>query len=155
MWLQLFWSQRPKSPFISVCQSIMALSHILDRLLFRLAYISWHHRYYHITVYFGSAIVSRHRYSSRIIEYLITVACIGLIISHGYSAISVPDISCHPYLDSMSRKVPRLAGPALHLVGSNTWTVSVSKSNPYITMKPLLVILGAHTCIMVDITISI
>ena len=81
----------PKSSFISVRHCIMALSVSLnrrlfrlirisrdyfspDRRLFRLAYVSRHYRYFYITVYFGSAKVSRHRYSSHIIKYLIIVA---------------------------------------------------------------------------------
>ena len=81
----------PRSPFISVRHCIMALSVFLnrrlfrlikisrnyfspDRRLFRLAYVSRHYRYFYITVYFGSAKVSRHRYSSHIIKYLIIVA---------------------------------------------------------------------------------
>ena len=102
-------SHLPKLPFILVCQSITALSHLSYRRLFWLAYVLRHHRYYHITVYFGYAIVSRHRYSSHTIEYRVTVDYIGLTIYLGYLAIPVSDVSWHLYLDSMSRKVSRLA----------------------------------------------
>jgi hypothetical protein len=57
-----------------------------DRRLFRLAYVSRHYRYFYITVYFGSAKVSRHRYSSHIIDYLVTVDCIGLTIYLGHQS---------------------------------------------------------------------
>ena len=69
-----------------------------DRRLFRLAYVSRHYRYYHITVYFGSAKISRHRYSSHIVRYLIIVAYDGSTICHDYSAISVSEASSHRIL---------------------------------------------------------
>ena len=105
------------SPFISVRRYIMALSVFPnrrlfrltrisrnyispDRRLFRLAYVSWHYRYLHITVYFGSAkvSVSRHRYSSHIIKYLVVVAYDNSTIYYGYSAISVFEASSHRIL---------------------------------------------------------
>ena len=76
-----------------------------DRRLFRLAYVSWHYRYFHITVYFGSAKVSRHRYSSRIIKYLIVVAYDSSATFHGYSAISGSEATSYPYLNSMNRTI--------------------------------------------------
>ena len=104
-----------KSAFISVHHCIMTLSAFTDRCLFRLArvsryyftpdrrlfrlaYVSWHHRYFHITVYFGSAKVSRHRYSSHIVRYLIIVAYDSSTIYHGYSTISVSEASSHRIL---------------------------------------------------------
>ena len=107
------WHYRyfPKSPFISVRHRIMASSVFQnrrlfrlikisrnyfspDRRLFRLAYVSRHYRYSYITVYFGSAKISRHRYSSHIIGDLVIVA----YDSHGYSATSVSEASTHRIL---------------------------------------------------------
>jgi hypothetical protein len=98
-----------------------------DRRLFRLAYVSRHYRYYHITVYFGSAKISRHRYSSHIVRYLIIVAYDGSTIYHGYSAISVSEASSHrilpgkpndPFVSSISCSVNRTILP---LVSSLCW----------------------------------
>ena len=116
-----------RSLFISACQSITVLFHISDRRLFRLAYVSWHYRYYQITVYFGSAKVSRHRYSSHIVKYLIIVAYDGSTIYHGCSAISVSEASSHrilpgkpndPFVSSISYSVNRTILP---LVSSLCW----------------------------------
>ena len=57
----------PKSPFISVCQNIAVSSHIPNRRLFRLAKVSWYHRYYQIVVSFSlpniTAFISYHQVS--------------------------------------------------------------------------------------------
>lgn len=120
--IMVFYRYSPKSPFISVCHCIMALSAFVNRCLFqlarvsrhyftpnrrlfRLAYVSWHHRYFHITVYFGSARVSRHRYSSHIIKYLVVVPYDSSAIYHGYSVISVSEASSHLYPNSISRTI--------------------------------------------------
>ena len=50
--------------------SILVSANIPDRCLFRLAKVSWHHRYYQIAVYFSFASISRHL--SHIIEYIIS-----------------------------------------------------------------------------------
>ena len=138
---QISWSSIVK---ISSCLRIMASSVFLnrrlfrlmkisrnyfspDRRLFRLAYVSRHYRYYHITIYFGPAKISRHRYSSHIVRYLIIVAYDGSTIYHGYSAISVSEASSHrilpgkpndPFVSSLSCSVNRTI---LRLVSYLSW----------------------------------
>ena len=74
----------PKSPFISVCQSITVSSHTSDRRLFRLAKVSWYHRYNQIVVYFSlpsiTAFISYHQVPQ--IDVFI-----GLTNYHGSSVI--------------------------------------------------------------------
>ena len=119
------------SVFLNRCLSrLMKISRnyfSLDRRLFRLAYVSRHYQYYHITVYFGSAKISRHRYSSHILRYLIIVAYHGSTIYHGCSAISVSEASSHrispgkpndPFVSSISRSVNRTM---LRLVSYLSW----------------------------------
>ena len=117
----------PKSPFISAYEKISRNYFSPDRRLFRLAYVSRHYRYYHITVYFGSAKISRHRYSSHIVRYLIIVAYDGSTIYHGCSAISVSEASSHrilpgkpndPFVSSISCSLNRAILP---LVSSLCW----------------------------------
>ena len=128
----------PRSPFISVCHCIMALSVFLnrrlfrlmkisrnyfspDRRLFRLAYVSRHYRYFYVTVYFGSAKVSRHRYSSHIIKYLVVVAYDTSAVYHGYSTISVSEALSHRILLRKPKDtfVSSLSGSANRMIRSS------------------------------------
>ena len=104
-----------------------------DRRLFRLAYVSWHYRYSYIIVYFGTAKISRHRYSSHIVKNLLIIACNSSAIYHAYLSfrtfISSPLRFGEPS-GALTSSLSRFGKPNDIFGSSHTYHGSVSRAMP-------------------------